>query len=201
MILVALLVLAVATVPLAGGRLGALFDLRPRAPWLLLLAFGVQLALAFVPGEPSGVRAALYASTYPMGLAFVWVNRDIPGLWLIGLGALANGVAMVANGGVMPTTEAALRTAGFDPAPSVFANSAALSDPRLLFLGDVFAVPASVPFSNVFSVGDVLIAVGAAYAVHAVCGSRLVPQSLRWSGAEGGPDALPSPEPPRRRGR
>ena len=191
MILVVLLALAVVTVPLAGGRLGALLDLRPRAAWLLAVAFGIQLALAFFPGEPSGIRAVLYACTYPMGLAFVWVNRDIPGLWLIGLGALANGIAMVANGGVMPTTEAALLRAGFDAAPSVFANSAALSDPHLLFLGDVFAVPAAVPFSNVFSVGDVLIAIGAAYTVHAVCGSHLVPKSLRWSGAEGLPDPSP----------
>jgi len=181
-ILVVLLALAFATVPLAGGRLGALFELRFRAVWLLGLAFGIQVALAILPGETTDLRLAVHAATYPMGLVFVWINRDVPGLWLIATGALANGVAIVANGGVMPTTAEALRTAGLDVDPDVFANSAALSDPRLPFLGDVFAIPSWVPFANVFSVGDVLIAVGAAYTVHAVCGSGLVPRRFRWSG-------------------
>lgn len=182
MILVVLLVLAVATVPLAGGRLGALVDLRFRAVWLLGLAFGIQAALALLPGETSDLRLAVHAASYPMGLAFVWLNRDVPGLWLIAAGALANGIAIVANGGVMPTTTDALEAAGLDVDPSVFANSAALADPRLLFLGDVFAIPSWLPFANVFSVGDVLIAVGVAYTVHAVCGSHLVPRRSRGSG-------------------
>ena len=179
MILVVLLVLALMAVPLAGGRLGALLELRFRAAWLLVLAFVIQVALAWLPGETSDLRLAVHAATYPMGLAFVWINRDVPGLWLIAVGALSNGIAIVVNGGVMPTTVEALRTAGLDVDPQVFANSAALSDPRLLFLGDVFAIPSSVPFANVFSVGDVLIAVGVAYTVHAACGSRLVPRRYR----------------------
>jgi hypothetical protein len=54
-----------------------------------------------------------------------------------------------------------------------YRNSTAVADPRLGFLGDVFAIPASWPLSNVFSVGDVLIAVGAVWGLHRVCGSRL----------------------------
>jgi hypothetical protein len=44
----------------------------------------------------------------------------------------------------------------------------------LSFLGDVFAVPASWPVSNVFSVGDVILVVAALLALHCLCGSRLV---------------------------
>ncbi len=179
MVLVVVVILAVATVPLARGNLSGLLDLRMRAVWLLGLAFAIQLVLTLVPGETSGLRLLAHATSYPIGLAFVWVNRRIPGMLVIGLGALLNGVAVVANGGVMPTTVSALETAGLDVDPETFANSAALADPRLLFLGDVFAIPASFPFANVFSLGDVLIAVGAAYAVHAVCGSHLVPARLR----------------------
>jgi hypothetical protein len=46
-------------------------------------------------------------------------------------------------------------------------------------LGDVFYIPASWPLSNVFSVGDVLIALGVAWAVHGICGSRLAPSWTR----------------------
>jgi hypothetical protein len=34
---------------------------------------------------------------------------------------------------------------------------------RLALLGDVFAVPRPLPFANVFSIGDLLIAVGGAW--------------------------------------
>ena len=54
-----------------------------------------------------------------------------------------------------------------------------MNDPRLAFLGDVFYIPASWPLSNVFSVGDVLIALGVAWAIHGICRSRLVPSRAR----------------------
>ena len=49
----------------------------------------------------------------------------------------------------------------------------ALVEPRLAFLGDVFSLPASWPLSNVFSVGDILIALGIVWALHRICRSRL----------------------------
>jgi hypothetical protein len=49
-----------------------------------------------------------------------------------------------------------------------------LENPRLPWLGDVFAVPEGFPLANVFSIGDIIMAVGAAYAVHRICGTRLV---------------------------
>jgi hypothetical protein len=44
-----------------------------------------------------------------------------------------------------------------------------LAHPRLSFLGDIFAVPRELPFANVFSIGDVLIAAGAIVVIHALC--------------------------------
>ena len=41
-----------------------------------------------------------------------------------------------------------------------FSNSAVVADPALAPLTDIFAIPAGLPLANVFSVGDVLIAVG-----------------------------------------
>ena len=56
-------------------------------------------------------------------------------------------------------------------------NSAAIADAKLVFLGDVFAVPEPLPLANVFSAGDVCIVVGAALAVFQVCGSKF---ALGW---------------------
>jgi len=104
---------------------------------------------------------------------FLVANRRLPGMALVGLGAAGNLLAIGANGGVMPASPTALAAAGMPADPPGFANSAALADPRLAFLGDVFAIPAGWPLANVFSAGDVLIAVGAVVAVHGICGSRL----------------------------
>jgi hypothetical protein len=111
------------------------------------------------------LRLTAYLSSYALAVAFLFLNRRIPGFWLVGTGALLNLIAIGANTGVMPATQGALATAGVHPGGEVFANSAYVEHARLWFLGDVFAIPASWPLANVFSVGDVLIAVGAAWAI------------------------------------
>lgn len=175
MILVAFLALALALVPLAGGSLRRLGTLRLRAPGLLLLALASQVALIALPGPGTWWRVGLNVALYPLGLAFVWLNRRVPGMRAIGLGAACNLVAILANGGVMPASAAAMRAAGIQAEPGLFANSAVLEHPRLLFLGDVIAIPRPLPLANVLSVGDVIIALGAAYLLHRVSGSRLTP--------------------------
>ena len=59
----------------------------------------------------------------------------------------------------MPADPDALAAAGVHQEAGDFANSTAVAHPHLSFLGDVFAVPASWPVSNVFSVGDVILVV------------------------------------------
>ena len=185
MVLVAAVVLAALTVPLAGGRLGALVEVRLRHGWAIFAALGLEIAAMELPGLPDRLRAALLVLAYPVGAVFLAANRRVPGIPLAALGAALNLLAIAANGGVMPASAAAVARAGLADDPG-FQNSAVLADPRLAFLGDVFAVPASWPLSNVFSVGDVLIAVGLAWGLHRVCGSRLVP---RWTGNAGAPPA------------
>ena len=73
----------------------------------------------------------------------------------------------------MPADPDALAAAGVRQQAGDFANSTAVAHPHLSFLGDVFAVPASCPVSNVFSVGDVILVVAALLALHCLCGSRL----------------------------
>ncbi|WP_296667822.1 DUF5317 domain-containing protein, partial [Demequina sp.] len=101
----------------------------------------------------------VHVATYVVAGGFLWVNRHVPGLILVGLGALSNGVTIALNGGVLPTTAEAITAAGIDPDPA-FSNVAVVDDPVLLWLGDIFAWPELLPLSNTFSVGDVLIVVG-----------------------------------------
>ncbi len=106
---------------------------------------------------------------------FVWLNRRIPGLWIIAVGAASNATAITVNNGTLPASAAALRRAGLPVRSDEFVNSGVLADPKLGFLGDVFAIPAGWPLANVFSIGDLLIVLGAAWGAHRICGSVLVP--------------------------
>jgi hypothetical protein len=184
--LIAVVVLAALTVPLAGGRLGALVEVRLRRVWAVFAGLGLEVAAIDLPGLPEGVRAALMVAAYPVLAVFLAANWRVPGVPVIALGGALNLLTISVNGGVMPASPSALAGAGLDLDPAEFQNSTALADPRLAFLGDVFHIPASWPLSNVFSVGDVLIALGVAWAVHGICGSRLVPSRAR-SGLEGRP--------------
>ena len=168
MLLPACLLAVFASVPVLSGRLGALAAVQLRSGWVLGVALGIQvLVITVLPGGAPAAHKVLHVSSYALAGVFVVANRRLRGLLLIGLGGLANLVAIVANGGVMPMSAAAARTAGMT-AEEGFANSAVLEHPVLAPLGDVFAVP-----SAVFSPGDVAILAGAALLVHTACGSRL----------------------------
>jgi MFS family permease len=174
LLLVAFLGLSFLTVPLAGGDLRALARLPLRTLWAPALALLVQiLAISVFSGSSKGLLDAVHIGSYVLAGVFIWRNRKVPGFWLIGLGGLSNFAVIVANGGVMPALPDAVKAAGLGVAGGHFVNSLVLAHARLGFLGDVFALPAPIPFHNVFSVGDVLIATGGLLFLHGTCRSRL----------------------------
>lgn len=181
MILLAVLVLAVLLVPLTGASLGRLADIDLKHLWAIVVALGLQiLIISVIPDRFEGVHVPLHFLSYAFAALFVWANRSIPGMVVIAVGALCNLVAIAANGGVMPATASALSSAGLDTKAGEFANSTTVADPKLQFLGDVFAIPDSVPvLDNVFSIGDILIAIGIMWLILGVCGSKLVPERSR----------------------
>jgi hypothetical protein len=83
------------------------------------------------------------------------VNRAVPGAWLIGLGSLLNAVVTSANGG-MPVDPGALAASG-KPAPSDGLHVILGPETRIGFLADVLLVPV---VNNIYSLGDVLLAIG-----------------------------------------
>jgi len=192
-VIIPLLALLLVLSPLAaGGRLRRYADVQIRYGWVVALALAAQIvAIEVLPGAARLGLAAVHVATYLAAGVFVWLNRSIPGLWLVALGAASNGVTIALNGGTLPASASALKSAGLELDSSEFLNSGVLTDPRLPWLGDVFAIPAGWPLANVFSIGDVLILCGVAWGAHRICGSRIV---ARWQPRAG--DALGAPEPP-----
>src|SRR4051812_2698311 len=172
LLLVAVLV-GVLTVPLLGGRLSALGHIKLRLVPAIFGALAIQLVItAVLPGGSEWLHRILHVGTYVLAAAFIWANRKITGVWVVAGGAALNVIAILANGGVMPASASAERTAGVTQTPGGFAHPTALPPPPPPFLRDILAVPKGWPLSNVYSVGDVVIAIGVVVVIHSLCGSR-----------------------------
>ena len=177
---------------LLGGSLANLEQLSLRLAWLVPIALGLQI-VAFSPvghGLPSVVVVTMHITSYGLLLACVAANlRRLPVVCL-GVGVFCNAITIVVNGGYMPASRAALRLAGLPVAAQPHNNSVlAGSGAHLAFMGDVFAVPHAVPLANIFSVGDILIAIGLAW---------LVAAGMRQSAASAGQPVAVGPSPSRR---
>jgi uncharacterized protein DUF5317 len=162
------------TVPLFGGKLSRVGEVRIRWIGLAAAAFAIQVVLVtVVPDGDSTVHRILHLATYALAAMCLIRNLDLRFVWLVGVGGLLNLIAIASNGGVMPASRSALDTAGLDVKSGEFANSDYVEDAHVSFMGDVFAIPDGWPGANVFSVGDVLMLLGVILAIHAVAGSRL----------------------------
>jgi hypothetical protein len=152
----------------AGGRLGGLEGVRIRWSWLALAGLLIQVLLFFAPvAERVGsMGTPIYLGSSLLVLAVVLRNIRLTGLSLVALGALANLAAITANGGQMPASAAAMAALG-KTINAGYSNSVLTERPALGPLTDIFALPAGLPFANVFSVGDLLIGVGVAWAIAA----------------------------------
>lgn len=152
-------ILGVAVGYLLGGRLRRIAGLRLRALWLLwIAAAGQLLAMRLLTGVPAGLAVTV---VFGAAAACLAVNlRHSRTMAVTGsvvlTGAALNGVAIVLNGGMPYSPEAAVR-AGLPPDAETVKNAAAHAGTRLAPLGDVIAVP---PLHAVVSVGDLLIALG-----------------------------------------
>ena len=156
------LLLGLAVAPLLGGRWSRLGDLRLRWPGVFYAALGLQLVafpVSALPWRtPDRAAVVLWLVSYALFVVGVAANGRVPGVPLVAVGMTSNIAAIVSNGGHMPALPSALHAAGHFFVKN--RNSAMLSHPHLAWLVDRWAAPGWVPYANVFSVGDVLIATG-----------------------------------------
>jgi len=155
-----------------GGSLVKLAQFPLRCSWLILIAFLLQIVV-FSPQFESlrwsdRLVPALYVFSILLLLLAVGLNLSLSGMKIFGLGLLLNFLVIAANGGYMPISLDNLVRAGMTHraellrAKGYLSNSTVLtSETRLPFLADIFSIPPFLPFSNVFSIGDVFIGIGA----------------------------------------
>jgi hypothetical protein len=156
---------------IAGGSLKNM-ALRPLY-WksLALLAFVIQFVifsnLSFVKTLPAIIIVVMHYFSYICLLVFIIRNIKNRGVNVVGIGIFLNSLVIFLNGGHMPTIPQNLKNTSVGQSAEVInqgiavQNSVKLTNETLLpWLGDIFYLPSWVPLSNVFSVGDIMIAIG-----------------------------------------
>jgi hypothetical protein len=143
--------------------------------WLFLLAVTPQLFTFHLPEiseyAPDNVAAGILVISQMLLLIFVWANRRLPGFWILGFGLSLNLLVIALNGGLMPISPETVRRLVPDAAidPSFFGTRLGTSkdillpvmETKLWWLSDCFVLPSWAPYRVAFSIGDILIAIGA----------------------------------------
>lgn len=165
------LFLAVAVGILIGFvRRGSFANLaRTQLTGVPLVFAGVILQLGSTVAERADLRSlplALVLASFALTFGFAALNRRLPGMTLIAIGALMNFVVISANGG-MPVSLDALDRAGlgnpFEQGAVTKGAHHALDDgTRLRFLADVIPIKVT---ANVVSAGDIVIWAGLLLAI------------------------------------
>lgn len=171
------LLAALALAPLLGGRWSRLGHLRLR--WVAVFYGALALQLIAFPVSalpwrtPDRVAVVLWLASYSLFALAAARNLRVAGVVLVAVGMASNVAAILANGGHMPALPAALRAAGLHFEQS--RNSVQAAGPHLSWLVDRWAAPSWVPWANVFSVGDVAIALGGVVFALAATGALRMP--------------------------
>jgi len=155
---------------LLGGRFKFILQQPLKHIWLATFGLLIQIIIFtdfFASRCNDTISVVLHGVSYILVISFIFINRKIPGILLIGIGIILNATVIFLNGGYMPASlesvekTSAGRQLEILSQGSATNNSQAITEDTILpWLADIFYIPSWVPLSNVFSIGDVLIAAG-----------------------------------------
>ncbi len=146
-----------------------------RHAWLVVVFFLPQLLAFYLPATRNLFPAPLAAASLVISqlglLIFCILNWRLAGMLILAIGLLLNLAVILANGGLMPISP---DTVARLVSPEVFARlqvgerlgaskDILLAPESILFpwLADRFAPPDWIPYRFAFSIGDILIGLGA----------------------------------------
>jgi hypothetical protein len=147
------------------------------ALWLVPVAYLPQFLAFQLPATRDQVSPLLAAgalvSSQAMLLVFAWANRGSPGFPALALGLALNLAVIVANGGLMPISPETVARLIPEKSPGAWSVGSRLGTGKdmvlltqetwLWWLSDIILLPAWFPVRAAYSIGDFLIAAGAAW--------------------------------------
>jgi hypothetical protein len=168
------LLLAIVVSTVLGGRVHRIADAHLRQVWLLFVGLALQLGVDLAAGrgllEDAGSGGlALLVTSQVLVVAWLALNRQLPGVWLVAVGLGLNAIVMAANG-AMPVDPAAMRALGLGELEVPPGKHTLLTDgTRLPWLADIIPIR---PLRSIVSVGDLVLALGLLPMTHALMTSR-----------------------------
>jgi hypothetical protein len=148
--------------------------LKLKLGWLVFVAVVPQVFVFQIPAIgrqiPEALIPIVLVSSQALLLGFTVANLSQPGIWVLGIGLLANFLVIAFNGGwmpispevvhrILPTLPEDLPLVGRRLGLSkdwIYANN----DIRLAWLSDRFTMPEWIGYQVAFSIGDILMAIG-----------------------------------------
>ncbi len=159
--------------------------------WLVFLAYLPQFAILYIPGIRQQVSdlwaAVLLTASQLLLLGFAWLNRKLPGMLILLLGAALNFAVMTANGGFMPIspqtasrflTREELNEISLGERIGIKDILLEPQDTRFEILADRFLPPAWSTYQVAFSLGDVFLAAGVFWLLARVPGKDTLPERI-----------------------
>lgn len=151
------------------GNLRGLAHLKIKYGWMFPLLLAIELIVFSLQnqfkilGQASGY---IYIVVYVLGLLFLFLNRSNKGFILILMGVFMNFLVIVLNGGRMPVSlsAASVLDSGYLDAlkNGLYAKHQILThSTRLGFLGDIIPLSKPYPRTQIISIGDVVMNIGA----------------------------------------
>ncbi|MFO7779744.1 MAG: DUF5317 domain-containing protein [Nitriliruptoraceae bacterium] len=189
---VTVLVVAVLASWVRGGRLQRIAHAEIHAGWVLFVGVAIQLGVDVAAGRgllpDAGVAGwSLLLSSQVLVVAFLLLNRRLPGVWLVAAGLALNAAVMAANR-AMPVDPAAITAIGMEGAAVPPGKHTLLTaQTHLPWLADIIPVPW---LRSILSVGDLVLAAGLVPMTHALMTSTPPPSGARRRG----PRLRPTPE-------
>ncbi|HEX3031784.1 MAG TPA: DUF5317 family protein [Bacillota bacterium] len=147
---------------LTGRNLSSLAQLRITGLWAPLGAYLIQYGLDYLAGQTGQQpwMGLVHTATYVLLFYWVYENRPVPGMGLLGLGMLLNVTVIALNHGMMPVDPEPLSASAYSAFASGLSGTHILLDSgtRATWLADIIYLP--WPQRELDSLGDLLLAAG-----------------------------------------
>ena len=167
MVFLILIILISLIVILSGGRISNLKYCNFKLPILVFLALVLKI-ISISIYSPVVYLPVMRISSMVLVIIFIFINFHLKGMLLIGLGLISNALVIFLNGGNMPANAKYVYLFASGKELEILRSGQAVgsfiltsSQTKLSFLGDVFLMPRWIPLSKLYSIGDILITIGA----------------------------------------
>lgn len=148
-----------------GGKFSNARDLKLVRPWLIFLSVILEASLNILMKNDLGITQFMVflwvCMQYLLLFLFIWFNRNLPYIWIIGIGTFLNALVILLNSGSMPLIDISPYIGATETPSQYLLDGKLLSyhiineNTKLWFLGDIIWVPS--PFRAFASIGDIFL--------------------------------------------